>query len=496
MAIYALLVYISRRNRLLQLIFHANDINSPIEIIASEEAMILTIKQAIHEDYRNKLVTLQGRLDSLRVTGKVAFIRIRKEGVTMQAILRRQENRDAFEIAVSLSKESVISVTGRVTKAPVFVNSCHITDFEFYVNEIRCISKAEQTPFELSDASRSIPDEARFLEAGGQVAHVNQNTRLDNRAFELRTATNQAIFKIQSAVCQQFRDSLLRRDFVEIHTPKLVAGVSESGSAVFKTEYYGQEASLAQSPQLFKQMAICADMERVFEIGPVFRAEKSTSHRHLSEFVGLDFEMTCADHRDVMQVADDLLREIFGQLRAMTAETDRVRKQFPFDELKLNEQTPRISFTEAVKLLQDEGIELDCSDDLTQENEKQLGQMIRRQHGTDIFFLEKFPTSTRPFYTMPCSENPEYSMSFDIIMRGEEICSGSQRISDHEQLLTSIHGKQTSTAFKAYTDAFKYGVEPHGGAGFGLERIVMLFLGLDNVRKTSLFPRDYRRISP
>lgn len=414
----------------------------------------------------------------------------------MQAILRQGENGDAFGIAVSLSKESVISVTGRVTKAPVRVHSCDITDFEFYVSEILCISKAEQTPFELSDASRSVSDEARFLEAGGKVSHVNQNTRLDNRAFELRTATNQAIFKIQSAACQQFREALLRRNFVEIHTPKLVAGISESGSAVFQTDYYGQDASLAQSPQLFKQMAICADMNRVFEIGPVFRAEKSTSHRHLSEFVGLDFEMTCDDHQTVMQLADDVLRDIFGYLQTLTSELHVIQKQYPFDELKFVEPFPRISFTEAVRMLQENGIEMEGLEDLTQEHEKQLGQLVRQKHGTDVFFLEKFLTSARPFYTLPCSDDPKYSMSFDIIMRGEEICSGSQRISDHLQLISSCSEMQTSPALKSYSDAFQYGVEPHGGAGFGLERIVMLFLGLDNVRKTSLFPRDYRRISP
>jgi len=327
---------------------------------------------------------------------------------------------------------------------------------------------------------------------------VNQEARLDHRVVDLRTPANQAIFRLQSAVAQLFREYMYSQDFTEIHTPKLIGCASEGGANIFQVKYFDRSAYLAQSPQLYKQMAITADLDRVFEIGPVFRAENSQTRRHLTEFMGLDIEMAFMEHyHEVLDVLEGMFTNLFHGLETrFAAELATVNQQYPFTPLVYS-PIIRLTFPEAVQMLKEAGVEMDPLGDLSTPQEIRLGELVKQKYNTDVYILDKFPAAIRPFYTMPDPLDNKYSNSYDIFLRGQEICSGSQRVHDPE-LLTKraiAKGVEPST-IKDYIDSFRYGAPPHAGAGIGLERVVMLYLGLKNIRKTSMFPRDPRRLSP
>jgi aspartyl-tRNA synthetase len=307
--------------------------------------------------------------------------------------------------------------------------------------------------------------------------------------------------RLSSGVCQLFRDFLLSRDFIEIQSPKLIAGASEGGSSVFKLKYFGDDACLAQSPQLYKQMtSACSDFERVFEIGPVFRAENSNTHRHLCEFHGLDLELVINEHYyEALDIFSDLFVYIFKGLNTRyRSEIEVVRQQYPFVDLLFHDPSLRITYTEGLELLKKHaGIEITWGDDLSTAQEKALGAIVRERYGTDFFMMDKYPSSLRPFYTMMDPTDPKVSNSYDFFIRGEEILSGAQRIHDPELLVSRIKEMGIPVEpLQAYIDSFRHGALPHAGGGIGLERVVMLFLGLGNIRKASLFVRDPKRLAP
>ena len=380
-------------------------------------------------------------------------------------------------------------------------------------NDIEEVKAIKQQVAAKADAHRqTIEDKKRYQEIQDQlkplqkrkeeaqvVRTVGLNLRLDNRVIDLRTRANQAIFRIQSGVCTLFRTILLERGFIEIHSPKLIATASEGGSGVFKVKYFNTDAYLAQSPQLYKQMAVTADLQRVFEIGPVFRAENSNTHRHMTEFTGLDLEMAFHEHyHEVLDVLEDTYLYIFDGLNnRYQFEIEAVRQQFPFENIQYKYPVKRFKWSEIIELLREHGENIGDFDDISTVQEKLLGQIIRSKYGIDFYAIDKFPLSIRPFYTMMDPDDPRYSNSYDFFLRGEEICSGAQRI--HDSNLLSERAKCHNIDLQkihSYIDAFKYGAYPHAGGGAGLERIVMLFLGLGNIRRSSLFPRDPSRLSP
>jgi len=320
--------------------------------------------------------------------------------------------------------------------------------------------------------------------------------------LDLRTTTNQAIFKLQAEVTAGFREFLNSKGFIEIHTPKLQGAATESGASVFKVSYFKGSAFLAQSPQLHKQMAIAADFERVYEIGPVFRAEDSNTHRHLTEFMGLDLEMAIEEHyHEVMELLDSLFIHIFKTLKGnFKKEIETVGRQFPAEEFKWREGpegTLKLTFAEAVDLLVEDGVERETLDDINTTNERRLGRIIKKKYDIDYYIIDKFPAELRPFYTMPDPKDAKLSNSYDFFMRGEEILSGAQRIHDSELLTEKMKGKGIDPeSMKGYMDAFRLGCPPHGGGGIGLERVLMLFLNLNNIRRATLFPRDPKRLEP
>ncbi|MCL7035793.1 hypothetical protein MKW94_018659 [Papaver nudicaule] len=458
----------------------------------------------VNENLKDKTVLIRGRIQTTRAVGtKTGFVVLREKGYTIQCVLNVTANlvsQQMLKFATSLSKESHVDIEGIVSvpDAPITGATQQV---EIQVRKIYGISKAiPALPINIEDAARSEADIEEALKAGKQLVRVNQDTRLNNRVLDLRTPANQAIFRIQSEVENLFRQYLLSQNFVGIHTPKLIAGSSEGGASVFKLDYKGHPACLAQSPQLHKQMSICGDFGRVYEVGPVFRAEDSSSHRHLCEFIGLDVEMEIKEHySEVMDIVDGLFIAMFDNLNEnCKKELEAIKKQYPFEPLKYLRKTPRLAFEEVVQMLKEAGVEnVDPLGDLTTELERKLGKLVLEKYDTDFYMVQRFPAAARPFYTMPCPFNPAYSCSFDVFLRGEEIISGAQRI--HVPDLLSTRAKDCGIDLKsieAYIDSFRYGTAPHGGFGVGLERVVMLFCGLNNIRKTSLFPRDPQRITP
>merc|ERR1712110_107515 len=448
----------------------------------------------------NKTVWIRARLQNSRPKGSaMCFIVVRDREFTAQAIMTagQEVSKQMVKFTAGISRESIVDIEAKVVKAPEQIKNCSQKDVELQITKFFVVSKAvPQLPLQIEDASR--PERPDDAEDDGFV-RVNADTRLDNRILDLRTVSKQAIFRIQGGICALFRDTLTKAGFVEIHTPKIISAASEGGANVFKMNYFKGSAFLAQSPQLYKQMAIAADFDKVFTVGGVFRAEDSNTHRHLTEFVGLDLEMAFKFHyHEVVDTIGDMFTAIFRGLRDRFAkEIATVGQQFPAEPFKFLDPPLRLEFPEAVEMLAEAGVEMGDEDDLSTPAEKLLGRLVRAKYDTDFFILDKFPLAVRPFYTMPDPNNMKYSNSYDMFMRGEEILSGAQRIHDPDFLTERAkhHGIELDT-IKAYIDSFKFGCPPHAGGGIGLERVCMLYLGLDNIRKTSMFPRDPKRLTP
>jgi aspartyl-tRNA synthetase len=467
-----------------------------MEMIRSKEKVdrsLVNLKE-LTESRADQKLWVRGRLHTSRSVGKQCFFVIRQQHYTIQALLFVSEtvSKKMIKFVSNITKESIIDVEGTVKKVDVPIESCSQQNVELHVSQVWTVSSATpRLPLLIEDASRPASEE--------ELARVNLDTRLDNRVLDLRTVTNQAIFRIEAAVCQLFRDTLTRNGFVEIHTPKIISAASEGGANVFEVSYFKRSAYLAQSPQLYKQMAICADFEKVFTVGSVFRAEDSNTHRHMTEFIGLDVEMAFQYHyHEVIKVIGDLFVQIFKGLENNFAdEIATVWKQFPAEPFQFLEPSLVLTFAEGVQLLRENGVETGDEEDLSTPNEKLLGRLVKAKYHTDFYILDKFPLAVRPFYTMPDPNNPAYSNSYDMFMRGEEILSGAQRIHDPDYLTerAKLHGIDLEK-IKSYIDSFRYGSPPHAGGGIGMERVTMLYLGLDNIRKTCMFPRDPKRLTP
>ncbi|QRV87478.1 asparaginyl-tRNA synthetase [Ceratobasidium sp. AG-Ba] len=413
-------------------------------------------------------VLLRARVHTSRAQGnKMVFFSLRQRQHTVQALLvvnPESVSKQMAKWAAGIPLESIILVEGVVKRSPEEIKSATVKDAEVHINKIHLISEVEvRLPFNLEDADKAQDDER-------EVPTVAFDTRLNNRVLDLRTQTSQSIFTLQSAVTDLFRESLASKGFIEIHSPKLQAAATESGASVFKVDYFKGSAFLAQSPQLAKQMAIGADFERVYEIGPVFRAENSFTHRHLTEFTGLDLEMTIEEHyHEVVDVLDDMLLHIFNGLKSkFSADIEAVRRVYPSTEFTWLAKTLRLHWKDAIALLRENKVEVDDFEDFNTETEKLLGRLVKDKYNTDYYILDKFPTAIRPFYTMPSAEDPRYSNSYDFFMRGEEILSGAQRVHDAKKLEERmVEVGIDPKSMQAYLDGFKIGIAPHGGGGIG-----------------------------
>ncbi|XP_064471090.1 aspartate--tRNA ligase, cytoplasmic-like isoform X2 [Ornithodoros turicata] len=471
-----------------------------MEMLQSKERMDRNLARVkdLTPELANQSIWIRGRLHTSRAKGKQCFFVLRQQQYTVQCLVAMSEtvSKAMVKFCAAVTKESLLDVCGMVRCSPQKIEGCTQQEVELHIEQLFVVSAAEpRLPLQVEDAARpETEDDTDTLNI-----RVNQDTRLDNRVLDLRTPANQAIYRLQGGVCSLFRESLATRGFVEIHTPKIISAASEGGANVFEVSYFKGSAYLAQSPQLYKQMAIAADFEKVFTIGAVFRAEDSNTHRHLCEFVGLDLEMAFNYHyHEVLDVIGQMFVDIFKGLRDRFAdEIAAVNRQYPAPPFQFLEPSLRLEYPEAVAMLREAGVEMDDEEDLSTPNEKLLGRLVKAKYDTDFYILDKYPLKVRPFYTMPHPHSQKYSNSYDMFMRGEEILSGAQRIHDPEFLTKRAkeHGIDLEK-IKAYIDSFRYGAPPHAGGGIGLERVTMLYLGLDNIRKASMFPRDPKRLTP
>nr|XP_014095025.1 aspartate--tRNA ligase, cytoplasmic [Bactrocera oleae]XP_036226096.1 aspartate--tRNA ligase, cytoplasmic [Bactrocera oleae] len=463
-----------------------------------EDRKFVSVNELSQPAHRDQLVWVRGRVHTSRSKGKQCFLVLRQQSSTVQCILAVGEriSKQMVKFSGNVSRESIIDVQAKVVSVPNKIESCTEQTIELCIEQLFVVSQAKpQLPLQIEDASRAEnPDDTDSLNI-----RVNQDTRLDNRVLDLRTPANQAIFRLEAGVCRLFRDILTTKGFTEIHTPKIISAASEGGANVFTVSYFKDSAYLAQSPQLYKQMAIAADFDKVFTVGAVFRAEDSNTHRHLTEFVGLDLEMAFKYHyHEVLHTIADTFTGIFKGLRDnYSAEIAAVNQQFKVEAFKFLEPPLILEFAEGVKMLREAGVETGDEEDLSTPNEKLLGRLVKAKYDTDFYVLDKFPLAIRPFYTMPDPNNPIYSNSYDMFMRGEEILSGAQRIHDPDFLIERAkHHAIDISKIASYIESFRFGCPPHAGGGIGMERVVMLYLGLDNIRKTSMFPRDPKRLTP
>jgi len=291
------------------------------------------------------------------------------------------------------------------------------------------------------------------------------------------------------------RQYLEAASFREIHTPKIVATATEGGADLFRVQYFEKKAFLAQSPQFYKQLCLVGGFDRVYEVAPVYRAEKHNTPRHLNEYTSFDYEMAwIQNEEDVMQLEEQMLHEVFTALKQeYTEELEQLKAEIQVPQLPIR----RIEVREAIELLKGEGLNLPPDSDIPSEGEELLYQLVKKEIGEEFFFLTRYPAAIRPFYTMPLESDPSLTRGFDLVYRGMEVTTGSQRIHQYEQLKAQLKtaGLKPKT-FAFYLEPFKYGAPPHGGLAIGIERLTMQMLGYSNIREAVLFPRDRTRLVP
>ncbi|KAG8534366.1 uncharacterized protein KY384_001211 [Bacidia gigantensis] len=462
-------------------------------------------------------VTVQARIYNARAQGaKLAFLVLREQEHTIQVVVAEGGahgiSRQMIKYCAGVNTESFVRVTGLVKAPKDPVHSTSLSNQELHLESLYVVSPAEeQLPLQVKDCIK--PPSTR--EEGEGEADTNDpnatlKTRLDNKILATRAPATNAIFQLQSEICTIYSQYMLSHGFTMIQPSYLAGAATEGGSGVFEVTYFERKAYLTQSPQFFKQMAIAGDIGPVFSIGPVFRAENSNTKRHLTEFTGLDYEMPIQEHyHEVLSFGEDLMLHLIRQLlsRPKSKHLTSIIRDAGYPDAG-NFQVPpegtkatRITFQEAKTLLKDSGFDIgtDPHADIDTAQEKALGDLIKQKYNTDFFTIDQYPLSLRPFYTHPSPSNPELSNSYDFFMRGQEIMSGAQRIHELPMLKEMMKAKGVNPVdpgFKDYEEAFRYGCPMHGGGGLGLNRILQFFLGLNNIREATLFPRDPVRLGP
>lgn len=423
-------------------------------------------------------VLLKGWINARRNMGKIAFLDLRDYSGVLQVVgVPSELDEKSKEELKEARSEWVLEIRGVVqARGAKQINPDLPTGtVEVLAKEIKVLAKAEPLPLDLEDEKISL------------------DVHLDYLPLTLRAEKYRALFKIQAEIVRGFRDYLISKGFTEFQAPKIVAASAEGGADVFEVKYLKNKATLAQSPQFYKQIMV-GIFERVFSVGNCFRAEQHATPRHLNEFTGLDVEFGMInDHHDVMNLEMDMLRYILNHLdKTVTREL----KLWNYIKPEIPAEIPFLKLREAQEIIKKEtGVDHTNEPDLEPGEERWLGEYAKRSFNSDFFFITHYPVSKRPMYTFPDEENPEFTKSFDLLFRGIEITSGGQRFNDYGQLVKSMENKGLNPdEFKFYLEAFKYGMPPEGGFGIGLERLLARLLGIDNVRYTTLFPRDLNRI--
>ena len=436
-----------------------------------KEKETIGISEILSGDYVGKVVKMNGAVHNIRDMGEFAFVILRKAEGLVQCVY--EEGKTDFDLK-ELKEESAVEVTCVVAleeRAP--------QGFELRLTGIRVLSQ---------------PSEVMPIAINKWKMNTSLETRLSLRPVSLRNVRERAKFKVQEGIVRGFREFLSGQGFTEVHTPKIVSRGAEGGANVFKLNYFNKKAELGQSPQFYKQMMVGV-FDRVFEVAPVFRAEKHNTTRHLNEYIGLDFEMGYIDSfEDVMAMETGFLKYTMELLKK------DYKKELDMLDIDLPSitQIPQVRFDEAKQLVSEKyNRKIRNPFDLEPEEEVLIGRYFKEEYDSDFVFVTHYPSKKRPFYAMDDPADERFTLSFDLLYKGLEITTGGQRIHDYQMILEKMAKRGMDPEdIKDYLMIFKYGMPPHGGLGIGLERLTMRLLDEQNVRETSLFPRDVTRLEP
>ena len=429
------------------------------------------IEEILANDYEGKEVKVNGAIHTIRDMGEVAFVVLRKAEGLVQCVF--EEGVTNFDLK-SLKEASTVEVTGMVKseeRAP--------HGFEIRLKEIKVLSEPV--------AQMPIPIAKWKL-------NTSLETKLSLRGISLRNVRERAIFKIQEGIVRGFRDYLHGEGFTEVRTPKIVARGAEGGANIFRLDYFNKKAELAQSPQFYKQTLVGV-YDRVYEVAPVFRAEKHNTTRHLNEYTSMDFEMGYIDSfTDIMEMETGMLQYVMHLLETEYAKELKLLKV----EIPNTKEIPQVRFDEAKQLLYEKyNRKIKNPNDLEPEEEHLIGQYFKEEYNADFVFVTHYPSKKRPFYAMDDPANPKVTLSFDLLFRGIEVTTGGQRIHDYNEIIKKMESRNMNPEdIASYLMIFKHGMPPHGGLGIGLERLTMKLLNEQNVRETTMFPRDVSRLEP
>ncbi|MBQ9119823.1 MAG: aspartate--tRNA(Asn) ligase [Lachnospiraceae bacterium] len=436
-----------------------------------EEKKNITVAPEELKLHIGKEVQIHGSIYKIRKMRGFAFVLLRTARQVIQCVYSEETAGFALE---ELQEESCVRFTARVQE-----EERSKTGYELHLLGVTILSR---------------PEEASPIVINNKLVDTSIENLLNYRPITLRNEKERAVFKIQEGITCGMRRFLQRNGFTEIHTPKIVYSGAEGGANIFKLNYFGKEAYLAQSPQFYKQMMVGV-FERVFEIAPVFRAEKHDTSRHLNEYTSVDFEMGYIESfEEIMQMETGMLKEVMNYLNEYCA------SELELLSVTLPEITeiPAVRFLEAKEMVAREyHREIKDYEDFEPEEERLLCELIQKQTGSEFVFVTHYPSKKRPFYAMETAGHPEETESFDLLFRGLEITTGGQRIHSYQEQVQKMERRGMNLGlFESYLMMHKYGMPPHGGLGLGLERFTSKLLGQENVRRATLFPRDTGRLEP
>ncbi len=425
--------------------------------------------------YDGQVVSIKGYIHRIREMTGFSFVIIRTAKDTIQCVYAPEFSDYRWDDR--LCEEACVKVTGKVVASTDAKGNVR---YELQIHNVEILSlPAECLPIVINKK---------------QLDNIQLNTILDLRPISMRNPKERAIFKVQEGIARGFRECLMKNGFTEIRSPKINFAGAEGGTNIFKLDYFGKEVYLAQSPQLYKQ-ALVGVYQRVFEVAPVFRAEHHDTSRHLNEYTSMDFEMGFInDFTDIMNMEVKVLKYIMDLLKT---EYKEELELLHIDVPEITE-VPSIKFMDAKELIMKKfKYQPQDMKDFDPTEEELLGKYAKKELGSDFLFVTHYPSKKRPFYTMDDPNDPEFTLSFDLLFRGLEITSGGQRIHDYnEQVAKMVKCGMNPEQFETYLMLHKYGAPPHGGLGIGLERLTMHLLGAKNVRETTMFPRDINRVTP
>ena len=431
------------------------------------------------KEHLNETVTVQGWLQTLRDQKNMQFLILRDRTGLVQIAHYRPANPELGNLISALGTESALTVSGKVVENPVV----KLGGLEIQLENLKVESPSEAPlPFDPFDKD-NIP---------------SIDFRMDWRYLDLRREQNLLLFKVQTLLEHAMREYWLKQDFIEIHSPKITGSPSESGAELFEVQYFERKAYLAQSPQFYKQMAMSAGFEKVFEIGPVFRADPSFTSRHMTEFTGLDVEISWIDsHEDVMAFTEGWLQYAYQRVKDVYG--SEIERGFGVDIQVPALPFPRMTMSKAYSILKDMGYKLppERKGDLDPGGERAIADYAKKEYGSDFLFVIDWPISVRPFYHMRHPDAPELTRSFDLIAGGLEIATGAQR--EHRLEILKAQALEKGLGLENiqyYLDFFRFGTPPHGGFGMGLSRLLMVLLNLPNIRESVYLFRGPNRVQP